>query len=80
MAAGTISKPGTAYGPCEDDCDHLDCRDTRAEAEALCVRCQQPIGYDARYYRVAEADAIGGVPSVVHALCEELAAEAGAES
>lgn len=70
MAAGRISAPGTETGPCLDPCGHLDCAMTRAEAAALCTRCETPIGYETRFYaaRVARAD---GGRDLSHATCEE---------
>jgi hypothetical protein len=67
MAAGTLPHPGTKYGPCVEACTHVDCANTRAMADTVCHRCKQRIGYDAAFYNV------GG--NLVHALCEERAAE-----
>lgn len=33
-------------GPCEKPCDHTDCERMRRDAEAMCLDCGQPIGYD----------------------------------
>lgn len=49
MAAGTLPIPGTEYGPCLDQCDHVDCAQIRAMADAICPMCRQPIGYDRRF-------------------------------
>ena len=68
MAAGTLPKPGTKYGPCLTRCEHLDCARTRTELASLCPLCHQPIA-DKPYYRM---DAAGKVLS--HALCVETAA------
>ena len=47
MAAGTISKPGSQYGPClDEDCGHTDCAASRAMAAVECTSCGKPIGYD----------------------------------
>ena len=82
MAAGTLPKPGTQYGPCETPCEHADCVDTRAMAASLCHWCQQSIGYDTRFYKTQAFFA--GTPPVdatrlglAHAVCEEAALEAG---
>lgn len=69
MAAGTLPKPGTKYGPCAKPCQHRDCAATRADAERICHWCEKPIGYDTAHYRTDRGP--------THALCEELAAEAG---
>jgi hypothetical protein len=50
MAAGILSKPGTQYGPCEAECQHVDCQGTREMAAAPCLICKKPIGYDTRFY------------------------------
>lgn len=50
MAAGTISKPGTEYGPCTDLCRHADCIANRAIADSVCPLCGHAIGYDTRFY------------------------------
>lgn len=83
MAAGILSAPGEPYGPCADDCRHHDCALTRKMAASLCPRCEKPIGYDVRFYRVdAEpsgdvlTDATGEPYSLAHALCVEVAIEA----
>jgi hypothetical protein len=51
MAAITLPKPGTKYGPCRGSkCGHTDCAATRRMAAALCIECHKPIGYDARFF------------------------------
>lgn len=50
MAAGTLPKPGTKYGPCKGGCQHTDCAATRRMAEATCPNCGKPIGYDTAFY------------------------------
>ncbi len=86
MAAGYLSPPGTEYGPCDTDCAHTDCAQTRAMAKAPCVRCDKEIGYDTGFYRAEEAvtskvEKVVTVQDVrhvlpfplVHATCEEAA-------
>lgn len=51
MAAGILNKPGTDFGPCEGDCKHLDCAETRKVAKELCDICKEPIGYDKRFFQ-----------------------------
>ncbi len=67
MAAGTLSKPGTDFGPCETDCKHRDCQQTRDMATKSCGICSEPIGYDRRFYRDNETTP----PKYHHALCLE---------
>ena len=50
MAAGRLQKPGSAHGPCVGDCEHRDCALTRKMIAAPCGICEQPIGYDVRFY------------------------------
>ena len=64
MSASVIRSPGARHGPCLDLCIHQDCLELRAIAAAICPLCQQPIGYDNRFYR----DQIHGL---VHAICLE---------
>ncbi|RJX17704.1 MAG: hypothetical protein C4570_07825 [Ammonifex sp.] len=65
MAAGTLPKPGTEYGPCEKPCKHRDCNLTKQMAETPCGLCGKPIGYGTRFYMTA-------VNQLAHAACEEL--------
>lgn len=52
MAAGTISKPGTLYGPCVDEnCGHTDCAASRKMAATACALCGEPIGYERLFYQ-----------------------------
>jgi len=65
MAAAWLSKPGTEYGPCPDPCKHTDCQATRDMAAALCHVCEEPIGYDRRFYFEPKTK------RYVHAICLE---------
>ena len=65
MAALGLSAPGTEYGPCIEDCAHEDCAQTRRMAACVCRICDQPIGYDDRFFREGE----GGWDHLVHATC-----------
>lgn len=69
MAAGTLSAPGTEHGPCEEKCEHADCRETRLMSATVCHYCEEPIGYETRFYRDE-----GG--ELVHASCHEDSIEA----
>jgi hypothetical protein len=71
MAAGTLPKPGTEYGPCDPDCAHRDCAETRRMATENCGICQKPIGYDVRFYDEHGRDE----RNLVHAACLEDEAE-----
>jgi hypothetical protein len=64
MAASALPKPGSKYGPCETDCQHRDCAETRAMANCNCAGCGDKIGYERRFYR-DEAD------DLIHATCAE---------
>lgn len=68
MAAGTIPEPGKVVrgveiGPCVDDCDHTDCKQSREMAETECPICGDAIGYETPFY---DRDGV-----LVHAACAE---------
>lgn len=63
MAAGVLPAPGTTYGPCADECRHMDCALTRSMAATACSICGEPIDYDRRFYGRGEA--------LTHAPCLE---------
>jgi len=46
MAYSILPAPGTELGPCETNCQHRDCAETRRMAETRCFICGEPIGYD----------------------------------
>lgn len=52
MATSMISKPGTKYGPCKEECEHRDCKELRLIASAVCVKCGEVIGYDSRFSKI----------------------------
>lgn len=64
MASGILSAPGSKFGPCEQECSHVDCRKTREMASSKCRICGEVIGYDRRCY--SEASGV-----LVHASCLE---------
>lgn len=68
MAASTLHRPGTEYGPCPMPCEHVDCATTRQMANDVCHWCSEPIGFDTLFYETEQG--------LAHALCEEQAAEA----
>jgi hypothetical protein len=78
MAAGRLPEPGTEFGPCEHDCEHKDCAETVAMAASICWRCERPIGFKRRFYRMQDGSEAGasGESYLVHAGCEEDAIEA----
>jgi hypothetical protein len=43
-------------GPCVDDCAHIDCAATKAQAASLCSVCDKPIGYDVPVYDVRQGE------------------------
>ncbi len=69
MAAGTMSAPGTEYGPCVDEnCGHTTCDETRRMVGLECRYCETPIGYDRRFFN----DTLRTQPLwsvLVHELC-----------
>ena len=67
MAAGRLPFPGTEFGPCVEECKHLDCAETRRMATSVCHYCQTEIGYDKRFYLEDG--------QFVHAACLEEAVE-----
>lgn len=50
MAAGFLSEPGTEYGPCKEACEHTDCALIRKFATTPCRICEEPIGYNRRFF------------------------------
>lgn len=71
MAAIHISKPGSEFGPCEGECEHIDCAENRATAAAACRLCGEAIGYERAFYD--EGD--GSRPVWTHATCLRAAVE-----
>lgn len=68
MAAGSIPKPGTQYGPCAGSCEHRDCAAMWRVMDSICHHCGSRIGYDKNFYDVGDG-------AHVHAVCEETAIE-----
>lgn len=57
MGWSSIAKPGDEFGPCKTECRHVDCAAARKEAEAVCITCGEPIGYETpRYGLVSRGD------------------------
>lgn len=74
MAAGTLPKPGSEYGPCVDEnCGHRDCDSTRKMLDAKCKYCHEAIGCERRFY-ILPTEQTGQV-ELVHASCHEDAIE-----
>lgn len=65
MAAGTLPRPGTKYGPCRPTCAHTDCAATRNLAQMKCRICGKRIGYNVRLYQEDNWQ------QLVHAVCLE---------
>ncbi len=64
MAAGILSVPGSGFGPCKRECQHIDCQKTRAMAVIKCRICEKAISYNRRFYEETSG-------SLVHAECLE---------
>ena len=60
MAAGTLSAPGTEFGPCalgpngEYLCSHNDCAVSYGMANVRCPHCGKRIGFDEPFYRIGD--------------------------
>jgi hypothetical protein len=67
MAASYMAAPGTEAGPCLQECQHTDCRQTRQWAEALCFYCEAPIGYETGFY--SQPASAGGPFPLSHSVC-----------
>ena len=55
MAAGVLPKPGKVVrgkeiGPCTDQCNHKQCKQTRNMANTKCYICDERIGYETKFY------------------------------
>jgi hypothetical protein len=66
MGANVLSKPGSINGPCESQCNHVECKATREQAQSLCRFCGQPIGYETYFHRDP-----GDAKRLTHADCLE---------
>jgi hypothetical protein len=51
MSTCALPEPGTEYGPCVGVCQHIDCAETRKQAETLCDLCSEPIGYGRQFFQ-----------------------------
>ena len=76
MAAGSIPAPGSELGPCEEECRHIDCAQSRAMAASVCTLCLFPIGYGVLFYNVQSPT---DSPSYAHARCLEAIEQKGAK-
>lgn len=68
MAAGRLPAPGTEFGPCAEDCKHIECKQTRDMSGEECHYCTARIGYEVRFYQLPDK-------TLVHARCHEDALE-----
>ncbi len=67
-AAPPLPKPGTEYGPCEEACEHSDCLAMLRTATELCLHCNEPIGYESRWFDMTPLEE--PVPKIyAHAVC-----------
>lgn len=69
MAAGSLSPPGSEFGPCESECQHVDCASTRKLAAMQCIHCDEPIGFDRMFYQV-QPDGEPAWSKLAHQSCE----------
>lgn len=77
MASGTLAKPGSSFGPCEEDCEHTDCALTRKMAAEKCPLCLYPIGYETHFYEeTLNKGEASERKALVHATCLDEAVEA----
>ena len=74
MAVSILPAPGTEYGPCESECQHRDCAQTRQMATEVCRFCDKPIGFGVSFYDDPEKPD-SNVSGLVHAICLEKAIE-----
>lgn len=49
MSGIMIPQPGSELGPCEYDCEHIDCQSSRQQVSNRCSLCTDQIGYDRRF-------------------------------
>lgn len=87
MAAGEVQNPGSKYGPCRNECTHIDCKGLREIANSTCRLCKAPIGYENAFYLDDEHvpptpfdDSVAFKPRYVHALCFEESIEEGSKN
>ena len=71
MAAGRLPEPGTEHGPCAEICKHLDCAESKRQAESACRICEKPIGYERGFYQENNWTVF------VHSSCAHTEAEKG---
>ena len=45
MSIMNLARPGSKYGPCLGECNHVRCARSRATAGKVCRQCGQEIGY-----------------------------------
>jgi len=78
MAAGMLPpETGSEFSPCAK-CGHRDCAAIRVTAGSICRHCDEPIGWETRFYNDDDPEIkrrTGTNINYVHALCEELAIE-----
>lgn len=55
MAYSILPAPGTKFGPCEGECEHIDCAGTRRMAAEVCHYCGEQIGYDTKFQNEGDA-------------------------
>ena len=75
MAAVALPKPGSKHGPCAEECRHIDCALTRAQAASGCWVCEKPIGFGVPAYSREASGGGMGWHDFAHAVCVEEQAE-----
>ena len=74
MAYGLLPEPGTDLGPCLPDCAHVDCKQTREQAESVCRHCGEAIGYDRPFvHDNSPFDPLDAPATFAHSACHEAA-------
>lgn len=67
MSAAYLASISDIQGPCSDECQHLDCAETRAMAAKMCRLCDNQMGFGVFFY----SDPEGQDGDIVHASCLE---------
>lgn len=67
MSYVIVGEPGSKYGPCVEECGHLDCRAARIQASCVCQICGEQIGFATKWTRVDYQGV--GKWEAVHLLC-----------
>lgn len=66
MGASRLPGIGTELGPCEGDCQHTDCIETKQMSKVKCRICGREIGFETSFYSEDSKN-----NQLVHAVCLE---------